>query len=139
MHSIYDLNAILTTQILDIILGVFPHQIKNSQILLKSTTCHLFDVNNKSRLALDVHSAHYEQLHVYICVVSCSHLLTRQDNVGIKNKTSEEHTWLATCRKMPLNSLYHKRMQFFQNVWIQANFGQTSPNYFITGLLSAPL
>lgn len=92
MHSIYDLNAILTTQILYIILGVFPHQIKNSQILLKSTTCHLFDVNNKSRLALHVHSAHYEQLHVYICVVSCSHLLTRQDNVGIKNKTSEEHT-----------------------------------------------
>lgn len=29
MHSIYDLNAILTTQILYIILGVFPHQIKN--------------------------------------------------------------------------------------------------------------
>lgn len=87
MHSIYDLNAILITQILYIILGVFPHQ-----ILLKSTTCHLFDVNNKSRLALDVHSAHYEQLHVYICVVSCSHLLTRQDNVGIKIKTSEEHT-----------------------------------------------
>lgn len=59
MHSIYDLNAILITQILYIILGVFPHQIKNLQILLKSTTCHLFDVNNKSRLALDVHSAHY--------------------------------------------------------------------------------
>lgn len=68
MHSIYDLNAILTTQILYIILGVFPHQIKNSQILLKSTTCHLFDVNNKSRLAL-VDTQHTMNSYMYISVL----------------------------------------------------------------------
>lgn len=70
MHCMYDFNAILITHILCIIFRVSPHQIKNQKIPLKSTTCHLFDVNNMSRLDLNVHSAHCERLTgIYLCCV----------------------------------------------------------------------